>query len=49
MRDLDGGGLTEAFPAPQNMFWRDLRPQSSGPIEEGIGQLLLRGSVLVTL
>jgi hypothetical protein len=36
MRDLDGGGLTEMFPDPHNIFLEGLQP--SGPIEEGIGQ-----------
>jgi len=38
MRDVDGGGLTEVFPAPHDIFLEGLQP--SGPIEEGIGQFV---------
>ena len=43
MRDFDGGGLTEVFPAHRRVFGE------TSAIGTYRGRLLLRGNVLVTL
>jgi hypothetical protein len=49
MRDLDGGGLTEVFPAPHNICFGETSGRHRDLLRKALGSLLLRGGVLVTL